>query len=212
MRAIGVRIAGGSEGVPCAEADIERTLLEAVKEFPRDARLASLILSWLKVHREFVVVEKLKKLALQREKTEPGSTTWLGALAAFAVQERDHRWTPLLHRARERVYLVPKEVVESAVAMKGAVDWLAKYNYVVPVGSLRIREEDVLKPRELIPRNRQYRNRYRYGPSWRADIVSAMEEGAKTPTEIVRAVGCSYEPAYRVHRQLSLVTELGSYS
>lgn len=203
LRAIGFRIAGAEGSVP-KDADIERTLLEAIKELPRDARLASLLLSWVKVHGEFVVVEKLNKLASRQEKAEPGSTIWLAAMAAAAVREGDHRWKLLLRRPKESVYLFPRDVTESAIRMKGSIDWLAKYNFIVPAEALRIREQDALDPRELIRRNGQYRNRYRYGPSWRADIASAMERGIRSPAAIARAVGCSYEPAHRICRQLSL--------
>jgi hypothetical protein len=208
LRAIGFRIASGSEQSPPADVDIERTLLEAVKEVPRDGRLASLLLSWVKVHGEFVVVEKLKKLAGRLEKAERGLTTWLAALAAFAVEEGDARWKVLMRRAGEAVYLFPKDVTDSAVRMKGSVDWLAKINFIVPKESLRIREQDVLAPQELIRISRQYRNRYLYGPSWRADIASAMERGLRTPAAIARDVGCSYEPAYRVYHQLALARGL----
>jgi hypothetical protein len=204
LRAIGFRIASHNEHPSPGEVDIERTLLEAVGEIPRDGRLASLLLSWIKVHGEFIVVEKLKKLANQQEKIEPGSTTWLAALAAFALHEGDARWKLLIRPAEEAVYLFPKKVTDSAVRMKGPIDWLAKINFIVPKESLRIREQDVLAPKELIRKSRQYRNRYLYGPSWRADIASAMERGLRTPAAIARDVGCSYEPAYRVYHQLAL--------
>jgi hypothetical protein len=209
LSAIGFRISGGSESPATDEVDIERTLLEAVTLLAQDARLASLVLSWVKVHGEFVILEKLRKLASQQERAEPGSTTWLAALAAFALKEGQRRWKQLLRRPKEPVYLFPREVTRSAIGMKGSVDWLAKANFIVPLEALRIREQDVLEPRQLIRRNRQYRNRYLYGPSWRADIVSAMEQGLKTPAAIARAVGCSYEPAYRVYHQLALVKDLG---
>jgi hypothetical protein len=210
LRAIGFRITSTSESA-AKEVDIERTLLEAVRELPKDARLASLLLSWIKVHGEFVVVEKLRKLRVQQEKQEPGSSVWLSALAAYAVREGDHRWELLVRRSKTPVYLFPKEVTESAMTRKGPVDWLRAINFIVPAESLRIREQDILSPQELIHRNPQYRNRYRYGPSWRADIASAMERGLNSPASIARDVGCSYEPAYRVYHQLALVMEGGDY-
>lgn len=209
LRAIGFRIASNGELSSPEGADIERTLLEAVREVPRDGRLASLLLSWAKVHGKIVIVEKLKKFSSQLEKAGPGSTTWLAALAAFAVEGGDARWKLLIRRARQAVYLFPKEVTDSAVRMNGSVEWLSKINFIVPEGSLRIRIQDVLAPKELIHRNRQYRNRYLYGPSWRADIASAMERGLLTPSAIAREVGCSYEPAYRVFHQLALVKGSG---
>jgi hypothetical protein len=205
LRTIGFRLVVGAGAPKGGAADIERTLLEAVEEFPRDARLASLLLSWIKVHGACVIVEKLRKLAREREASSPGSTRWLAAPAAFAVIQGDHRWKMLVRRSKEPLYLFPREVTETAVRMKGAVDWLGRVNIRVPQGSLRIREDDVLDPRALIRRNAQYRNRYVYGPCWRADIVTAIEHGLRSPAEIARATGCSYEPAYRVFRQISMV-------
>lgn len=205
LRAIGFRITAGSEGGVPEDVDIERTLLEAIQEFPKDARQASLVLSWVKVHGAFVIVEKLMKLASREGREGSGSMRWLAAVAGFAVQKGDHRWKTLARRSKEPVYLFPKEVTESAIRLKGAVDWLTKLNFIVPEGALRIREDDVLGPRELIRRNMQYRNRYIYGPSWRADIITAIERGVTSPAAISRAMGCSYEPAHRVFRQFTLV-------
>ncbi len=200
--AIGIRIAvaGGSRvavrGGP--ETDIERTLLEGARRIPEDGRLASLLFTWVKVHGAYVVVEKLGRLARTDE------PAWLRALAAWAVECGHRKWGKLARRSRDTIHLFPKEVTESAIALKGAVPWLARINVRVPEGALRIRESDVLSPAELIQRNRQYRNRYLYGPSWRADIITAIEEGLKTPAEIARQLGCSYEPAHRVVREISL--------
>lgn len=208
LQSIGFLISSGSDAKGAQNTDIERTLLDAIKDIPQDGRLASLVFSWVKVHGEFVIVEKLRKLASQREKAEPGATTWLGAVAAFAVREGDARWRILVHRPKAPATLFPKAVAESAIAIKSAEEWLKKLNYLVPTGSLRIREQDILPPRDLLRRHRQYRNRYIYGPSWRADIATAIEQGLRTPASIARAVGCSYEPAYRVFHQLALAMDL----
>jgi hypothetical protein len=78
---------------------------------------------------------------------------------------------------------------------------------IVPTVAIRIRERDVLTPQELAQINRQYRNRYLYGPSWRADIITAIESGAASPSEVMRMAGCSYEPAHRVFREYRLARE-----
>ena len=208
LRVIGVRLAGAGDTSGTVEADIEGTLLDAAGEIPRDGRLASLLLSWVKVHGAFVIVEKLAKLEREREKVHSAAVPWLSALAAFAVFRGDHRWKILARRSKETRYLFPRAVTESAVGMKGALEWLKPINFCVPNGSLRIRDDDVLEPGELVRRNAQYRNRYLYGPSWRADIVTAIERGLRSPAAIARAVGCSYEPAHRVYRQIALVKGL----
>ena len=87
---------------------------------------------------------------------------------------------------------------------KGAEPWLSQHRILAAKGSLRIRPNDVLSVEPLARSNRQYRNRLLYGASWRADIITAIEDGAQTATEISRQVGCSYEPAHRVRREYSI--------
>ena len=186
-------------------ADIEDTLIRAIIRFPEDHRLASLVFSWIKVHGAYVIVEKLRKTAERRyPKKDYPEIQWVSAVAAFAADSCSHKWRKLVKRSRKPVYLFPQDVTESAVALKGSVPWLKKLNFVVPASALRIRDDDVLSPEKLIETNTQYRNRYLFGPSWRADIITAIQQGMKTPAEIAKGIGCSYEPAYRVFHEYML--------
>lgn len=190
-----------------APADIEETLLRAIVRFPDDHRLVSLVFSWIKVHGKYVIVQKLRKTAREHfPKNEFPAIVWLSAVAAFAAETCSLKWRKLARRSRTPVYLFPEDVTESAIALKGSVPWLEKLNFRVPASALRIREDDVLSQEELIAANAQYRNRYLYGPSWRADIITAIQQGMKTPTEIAKGIGCSYEPAYRVFHEYMLAT------
>ena len=181
--------------------DLEGTLLEATAQFELDARLASLIFSWITVHGPYVIVEKLRKLAAA---APPEAARWVPALAALAVEQGSSKWRKLLRRSDEPVMLFPEALTRSAVSRSGAIPWLERWNIIVPQGALRLRESDVLTPAELIAVNRQYRNRYLYGPSWRADIITAIESGAPTPSSVMRLVGCSYEPAHRIFTEYHL--------
>ncbi len=207
---LGMRITGDSSDLDRRSEffDIEKTLIECVVQFSHDGRLASLLLSWIQVHGPYVIVEKLEKLARQQEGQAPGSTLWLSAVAAFAAEEGSSKWKKLAKKSKTPIYLPPKEITESAIALKGSISWLAKINFFAAQGVFRIREDDVLTREELIRRNPQYRNRYLFGPSWRSDIVTAIEWGMKTPAEISKKLGCSYEPANRVFREVSLVRGL----
>jgi hypothetical protein len=206
LACIGVRTAGSVDGGNRREewGDMERTLIEAVLEFPGDARLVSLIMSWIKVHGAYVIVEKLRKLAGEYSEIRHPAIRWVSALAAFGARHCGHKWKKLVRRYDSPLYLFPEAVTKSACKRKGHIEWLARLNFIVPTGSIRIREDDVLAPRELIKRNRQYRNRYLYGPSWRADIITAIEAGARSPMEICKTIGCSYEPAHRIFREFKL--------
>lgn len=184
-----------------AELDIERVLLGVVEEVPRDRRLSGVLLAWVKVHGGYVNAEKLGKLARKLRGAGEAQVIWLTAVARWAVECGFVKWKKLIQPASEPIYLYSREVTASAIARKGRVAWLAEVGFEVPEGSLRVRESDVMTPEELVKVNRQYRNRYLYGPNWRADIITAIESGLETPTEIMRRVGCSYEPAYRVWRE-----------
>ena len=191
------------------EADIEDVLLRAIVRFPEDHRLTSLVFSWIKVHGRHIIVEKIRRAAERHypEKDFP-EIRWLAAVAAFAAESCSHKWQKLAKRSREPVYLYPQDVTESAVALKGSIPWLNKLNFIVPASGLRIRTDDVLSPEQLIAINVQYRNRYLFGASWRADIITAIQQGMKTPTEISRGIGCSYEPAYRVFHEYKLASAI----
>ncbi len=205
---IGVRLSGGKgkRRSRNARVDIEQTLIDAALAFPEDARLASLVFSWIKVHGSYVIVEKFRKLCARVAIEEHPEIRWSTALAAFAAEHCSHKWKKLVKKSKSPVYLFPQEVTKSAVTMKGSIPWLKKLNFIVPEGSLRIRESDVLTPEELIEANRQYRNRYLFGPSWRADIITAIQMGMKSPMEISKRLGCSYEPAYRVFQEYKLAS------
>jgi hypothetical protein len=203
---IGMRLSlRGSPAGKDVPADIEDTLLRAIVRFPDDHRLASLVFSWIKVHGRYVIVQKLRKTARQHyPKADFPAIVWLSAVAAFAAEACGYKWRKLAKRSRAPVYLFPKDVTESAISLKGSVPWLEKLNFRVPASSLRIREDDVLSQEELIAVNAQYRNRYLFGASWRADIITAIQQGMKTPTEVAKEIGCSYEPAYRVFHEYML--------
>lgn len=209
LEAIGFRLAhtvSSSRAPDTLDVDIERTLLDALVELPSDRRLASLLFTWVKVHGAHVIVEKLRKLAGPARFDPDSPTIWLSALAAFAIENGSRKWSKLFVKPPRPILLYPAELTQSAIAMKGAISWLESAGFLLPAGSLRIREADVLPAAELVRRNRQFRNRYLYGASWRADIITAVQEGYSRPAAIVRHVGCSYEPAYRISKEYTLAT------
>ena len=130
---------------------------------------------------------------------------WISALAVYGKNNCSLKWKSLIEIPEENTYLLPEKISKSAIELKGSEEWLREYKILMPKGSLRIRDEDIMEPSQLIPKNHQYKNRYLFGPSWRADIITAIQGGCKTPTAIMKKIGCSYEPAYRVFHEYSLV-------
>ncbi|MBI4925806.1 MAG: hypothetical protein HY843_07775 [Bdellovibrio sp.] len=107
------------------------------------------------------------------------------------------------------VYLYPKEITLSSVRLKGSISYLKEAGFILPERSLRVRERDVFSPEALLKKNLQYRNRYIYGACWRADIITAIQQGMKSPSEVMKKIQCSYEPAYRVFKKYRLGAHQG---
>ena len=201
LASIGIRL--GSVSVPSestAAHDIEQVLFDGACAMREDGRLASLLFSWVHVHAEHVIVEKLRKLVRQSDDADNPQLA-VSALAAYAVSEGQHKWKKLIMQPIEGAYLFSGKAAESAVKLKGAEPWAKAYGILIPNGSLRIRTEDVMTVEELTKANQQYRNRLLFGASWRADIITAIQQGAETATEVKKRVGCSYEPAHRIRRE-----------
>ncbi|HOX04819.1 MAG TPA: hypothetical protein PK280_00340 [Planctomycetota bacterium] len=200
LAAIGFRLAGVAVPRRARAEDIERALLDAAAVARSDGRLLSLLFSWVHVHAERVNVDRLRGL-LRAAEGSGDARLVVSALAAYALSRGRHRWKKLISAPAKPTQLSSSAAAPSAVEFKGAEPWLAAHRILTAKGSLRIRPADVLSVEELAKSNRQYRNRLLYGACWRADIVTAIEEGAETAAEIRSRVGCSYEPAHRVRRE-----------
>ncbi|HLG41742.1 MAG TPA: hypothetical protein VI643_00145, partial [Planctomycetota bacterium] len=140
LAAIGIRVAPPMRLADSFEADIESTLLDALEEFgrTRDGRLIALLGSWIKVHGEFAICEKLGSFARRREAERPGSALFLPVLAGLAVRDGLHKWKALALRRRKPVFLYGEEVTRSAIELKGRMPWLAGLNIHAAEGSIRI--------------------------------------------------------------------------
>lgn len=181
--------------------DIEITIHEACHEASNDSRLFSLICSWVSVHGDYVIIEKLMKL----QKKKP--SVWLVAVAIAASNLGFHQWKKLIRKQKTTQALVDIELAKSLIQLKGEEVSFSQYGFLVPNGSIRIRSRDVLTIENLIRKNLQFKNRFLYGASWRADIITAIQKGVKTPYQIAKEIGCSYEPAYRIFKEYALAIQ-----
>jgi len=186
-----------------ASVDIESTLIEAARQVPNDSKLFSLLCSWVLVHGDYVIVEKLFKKTKKLDAKDP-ARSWIMALTVFAKSQGYHNWGRWVKKLREPLYAFDQSLTLSAIARKGAIKSFEKFGVLVPEGSLRVRKDDALTPTELAQDNQQYRNRLLFGASWRADIVTAIEQGAANPFAISKSLGCSYEPAHRVFKEYQM--------
>lgn len=195
---IGVQLSGVQKIKSSQWVDIENTLHEAALEVPQDSRLFSLLCSWVTVHGDYVIIEKLMKL--QKKKNSP----WLVALAVCAFNMGFHQWKRLIKKQKGLQALISAELAMSSITLKGEEPNFRKNGFLVPMGLIRIRTSDVQTAESMVKKNPQYRNRLLFGASWRADIITAIEVGMKTPYQIAKTLGCSYEPAHRIFKEYAL--------
>ncbi len=199
---IGVQLAGVQKIKRSQWIDIENTLHEATLEVPQDSRLFLLLCSWVSVHGDYVIIEKLMKL--QKKKNSP----WLVALAICAFNMGFHQWKRLIKKQKGPLALVSTDLALSSIALKGEEPHFRKNGFLVPIGTVRVRASDAQTSELLVKKNPQYRNRLLFGASWRADIITAIEVGMKTPYQIAKTLGCSYEPAHRIFKEYALAMAL----
>lgn len=197
---IGVQLAGVEKIKYFQWIDIENTLYVASLEVSKDSRLFSLLCSWVSVHGDYVIIEKLMKL--QKKQNSP----WLVAVAICALNMGFHQWKRLIVKQKGLRALVDTDLALSSIALKGEEANFRKFGFLIPKGIIRIRPSDIRTSEQLIKGNLQYRNRLLFGASWRADIVTAINMGSKNPYQIAKILGCSYEPAHRIFKEYFLAT------
>lgn len=78
----------------------------------------------------------------------------------------------------------------------------------VPKGTLRDRREDVLSPEVLVRRHAGYRCRVLMGPSFRADVWTALERAPDLSiAEIARKASCSFATAWQAAQDYRLLRD-----
>lgn len=188
------------------EIDIEESIVHAVVEFVVDGasqRYLGPLLAWVQEHGSAVIVEKLVRLLRERAQKKE-DVAFAALLAHAAVREGHKRWSALFSFSPGPPRLVgASDIAPSLLKLRGREEWASEAGFLVPLGSLKIEKKWSLSREALARLNRQYRNRLIYGAQWRADIISAIERGAKTPSEASRISGASYEPCHRVFSELS---------
>lgn len=200
MRFIGIGITGG-EGRAIKKTDwidIEHTIYEASLIVPETSRIFLVLCSWVKVHGEYVIVEKLMKL--QKKEKSP----WLIALAIFAESVGHHKWSRLIEKIDGEYALSNVKVAQVGIDYHGEMDIFKNTPFKFDKKSLRVRESDVQDQQWLLKWNKQYRNRLIYGANWRSDIILAIDSGFQTPYKISKVIGCSYHPAHRIFKEYNL--------
>lgn len=205
MRNLGFTISSrGISEISPIQFDIERDILDTIVESRKDYRVLGLLNVWFKKHADVIIIEKFFKLISKRDDIDQYDTI-LNFLIATAITKKHNKWKRWLKAdAKNPIYPVDQESLESAIKVKGTDEALAKLGILIPNGFLKIDESKVYDQKQLAKDNKQYRNRLIIGPNWRSDIITAIELGLENPFKISTTLGCGYESAYRVMKEYKI--------
>jgi hypothetical protein len=205
LAAIGISFAIETKNTE-KNVDIEEALILSAQILGEggDAQIFTPLLSWIMIHGEYVNVERLAKLKLAFEKDHM-PLPWISAFSFFGKFCGQTRWKLLCKPVAANSCLGDLELEKSRVEMRGAAAWSLNSGFLVSKTSAIPDPKYVLHPSQLARSCHQYRNRLLFGANWRADVIWAIENGAKSPIEISRRTGASYETARRIFREWSLV-------
>ena len=187
LEAIGFRVTHSVSKKLTSEPDIERTLVKACYHIDSEGRLLGLIITWLKIHGSHLIADKFFK-EYEDAKVYLGETPWFSGICSYMYSQKDHRFKKGVIKLK-KTHSFGNRDQSSLIKLKGAVDFLEDVGILVAESTLRIRESDVLEVDELVKTNMQYRNRYIFGANWRAEIITAIQNGAKNPNQVSKMLG-----------------------
>ncbi len=189
---------------PQVDADIECTLVHASAAgmIAGELRVLAVLTSWLGVHHTHVNADRLVRLVLAHP-VENIRAYW-SAVATWLVKDR--RFARLIKAYVGRpVELLPTGT-EFQIKRRGEDVRFVGSKLRVPTGILRDRAQDVLAPAVLIQRHAGYRNRVLMGPSFRADVWTAIEhEPKQSIAALARKASCSFATAWQTVQDYRLL-------
>ncbi len=207
MVGIGMNFAGPPE----RDADIEATLVHASQlgMDDGDLRVLSVLTTWLGVHQAHVNADRLVRLAAA-ETSERVRAYW-AAIASWLAKDRRFARLNATYDG-PRVDLLPVGT-DFQLKRRGEDPRFVGSKLKAPAGTLRDREDDVLKPEALARRHAGYRNRLLIGPTWRADVWTVLERAPElSVAEVARRASCSFATAWQVVQDFKLLRSVGRRS
>lgn len=215
LAAIGVQFSEDVSANDYKNADIERALIAGSIAIEQgDLRVVNPLFTWIEKNGEFVNVERLKKI--MKSHTDPEKIVWVYAMAFFGISHRQSRWKILANVQTQPKFLKnrhedPLEALEDAKTLqklKGEPEWSKKTGFILANTSIQTSSKFALDKVALAKISMPFRNRLLFGPNWRADIATAIGNGAKSAKEICALTSCSHEPAHRVLSELTLLKQV----
>ncbi|MBI4815909.1 MAG: hypothetical protein HY791_06620 [Deltaproteobacteria bacterium] len=206
-RMVGIGMSFAAEAEP--DADIESTVLHAsaLGMDGGDLRVLAVLTTWLGVHHTHVNADRLVRVT-GAHPSERVRAYW----AAVATWLKKDRRLARLAAAYEGapIDLLPTGT-EFQVKRRGEDERFTGSKLRVPKGTLRDRQEDVLSPEVLVRHHAGYRNRVLMGPSFRADVWTALERAPDLSiADIARKASCSFATAWQAAQDFRLLRAAGS--
>lgn len=193
---------------PWPEPNVEDALMAASEEGMEqdDLRVLGMLVTWLGVHHAAVNADWLVRAV--RANPSPRVKAFWAAMAAWLSKDRR------LSRLAQLSAGPPLDLLRSGndyqIQRKGEDTRFQGGPLRVPAGVLRDRASDVLPPAELARISRTYRNRILMGPTYRADMWTALErDPSLTPAELARRAHGSFATAWEVKRNWELLEGSG---
>lgn len=200
MVGIGMNFAAKSQ----SDADIERTLVHAsvVGMDDGDLRVLAVLTTWLGVHHPHVNADRLVRIVGDHP-SERVRAYW-AALAKWLAKDRR------LARLSGAYEDAPIELLQTGnefqIKRRGEDERFIGSKLRVPNGTVRNRPEDVLSPETLIRLHAGYRNRVLMGPSFRAEVWTALEHQPDLSiAAVARKALCSFATAWQAAQDYRLL-------
>jgi hypothetical protein len=190
------------------DANIEDTILFASElgMIDDDLRVLGVLTTWIEVHHPYINVDRLVRV-LPRHASLRVRAYW-AAVANWLDKDRRFARLQKLHGG-DRVALL-RVGTRFHVERRGEDARFEGTSLVVPAQTLRRRSADVLSPTALAKVHTGYRNRVHLGPSWRADVWTALEKRPDLSTaEVARRAYCAFATAWQARRDFELLRATG---
>jgi len=192
-----------------ANADVESTLLHAsaVGMEEADLRVLAVLTTWLGVHHTHVNADRLVRM-VGSHPSERVRAYW-SAIATWL--KKDRRLARLADAYEGAPLGLLPTGTEFQIKRRGEDERFTASKLRVPKGTLRDRHEDVASPEALVRRHAGYRNRVLMGPSFRADVWTAIQQAPDLSiADIARKASCSFAAAWQAVQDYRLLRAAGS--
>ena len=204
MAGIGMRFTAN----PVKNPNIEDTLIAASIEGMEhdDRRVLSVLVTWIQVHYPRINADRLTRavsLLTESEQLERVKAFWAAIGEWLKKDRRFARMAKLYSGPRIDVLAVGTDF---HIGRKGEDLRFINTSIRVPADVLRERESDVVTPSELARIHSVYRQRILMGPTYRADMWSALKDAPSlSVAELARQTYGSFATAWQVKEEFGIL-------